>query len=504
MKRELPPRPNLEQLKIQARELLKGHQTHHPEALRRIQEVHPRLSSARPTPVRDAKLRLSDAQLVIAREYGFESWPKLKAHVERCQLEEVIGEFHKAFENDDVALFRRLLERYPKLKAKINEPIAHFDAPVIHCARSPQMLDAMLEAGADINAKSRWWAGGFGFLHTAQPELAKHAIERGAEVDVHAAARLGMIDRVRELISRNPALVHARGGDGQTPLHFAGTVAIAEYLLAHGADIDARDVDHESTPAQYMLEDRTEVARYLIQRGCHTDILMAAALGDEQLVRQHLHADPRCIRMRVSNAYFPMVQDRGGGTIYQWTLGWYVSAHQVAKKFGHEQIFQLLMEQSPAELKMVTACWLGDEARARSVQAAHAALRFDDEDEKQIAHAARNNNLAAVRLMLAAGLPVTARGQHNATPLHWAAWHGNAGMVSLILRHSPPLEDAANDFHGTPLRWAIHGSENGWHRRTGDYRATTEALLKAGARIPEGTGGTDAVKEALRQFQAGQ
>jgi len=41
-------------------------------------------------------------------------------------------------------------------------------------------------------------------------------------------------------------LVHARGGDGQTPLHFASTVEIAEFLLAHGAAIDARDVDHEA------------------------------------------------------------------------------------------------------------------------------------------------------------------------------------------------------------------------------------------------------------------
>jgi hypothetical protein len=499
MKRELPSRPNLEQLRIQARELLKAHQSRHPEAIRRIQESHPRLS----TPAPSASLRLSDAQLVIAREYGFESWPKLKAHVDRCQLEEVLGQFKKVFENDDVGLFRQLLERYPALKAKINEPIAHFDAPLINCAQSPEMFDAILEAGAEINAKSRWWAGGFGFLHTARPELAKHAIERGAEVDMHAAARLGMIGRLRELIGANPELVHARGGDGQTPLHFANTVEVAEYLLAHGADINARDVDHESTPAQYMLGDRKEIARYLVQRGCHTDILLATALGDENLVRKHLDADPQCVRTRVSHEYFPMVGGKAGGTIYQWTLGWYVSAHQVARQLRHEDIFQLLMERSPSELKMITACWLGDESLVRSLQATESRLHFTDEDKRQIAHAARNNNLAAVRLMLAAGLPVTARGQHNATPLHWAAWHGNAEMVSLLLRHRPPMEDTANDFNGTPLRWAIHGSENGWHRRSGDYPATTDGLLRAGAKFPDEIGGTDAVKEVLQRFRPG-
>jgi hypothetical protein len=504
MKRELPSRPNLEQLKIQARELLKAHKSGDPEAIRRIQESHPRLSAATASQIRDAKLRLSDAQLVLAREYGFDSWPKLKAHVDRCQLEEVLGQFHKAFKNNDVPLFRGLLERYPSLKAKINDPVAHFDAPIITCARSPEMFDAILDAGADINAKSRWWAGGFGFLHSAAPELARHAIQRGAEVDVHAAARLGMLERLRELIGANPELVQARGGDGQTPLHFAATIEIAEYLLDHRADIDARDVDHESTPVQYMLGDRMEIARHLVQRGCHTDILMAAALGDKSLVCKHLEADPRCIRMRVSNEYFPMIGGKSGGTIYQWTLGWYVSAHQVAKQFGHEEIFQLLMEHSAAELKLITACWLGDEALAPSLETSQRTLHFSDDDRRQIAHAARNNNLVAVRLMLEAGSPVTARGQHNATPLHWAAWHGNAEMVSLILRHNPPLEDAANDFNATPLGWAIHGSENGWHRNTGDYPATVHSLLSAGARFPEHIRGTDAVKAVLREFRGRQ
>ena len=116
-----------------------------------------------------------------------------------------------------------------------------------------------------------------------------------------------MIDRLGELISLHPDLVHARGGDGQTPLHFASSVAIAAYLLGQGADIDARDVDHESTPAQYMVGDRQAVARFLVSRGCQTDILMAAALGDLELVKKHLDADPECIRMQVSDEFFPKI-----------------------------------------------------------------------------------------------------------------------------------------------------------------------------------------------------
>ena len=101
--------------------------------------------------------------------------------------------------------------------------------------------------------------------------------------------------------------------------------------------------------------------------------------------------------------------------------------------------------------------------------------------------------------MLEAGLLATARGQHGGTPLHWAAWHGNLAMIEALLRALPPLEDADNDFHATPLQWATHGSEHGWHRKTGDYPAVVEALLEAGANLPETTAGTDPVKAVLRQ-----
>ena len=105
--------------------------------------------------------------------------------------------------------------------------------------------------------------------------------------------------------------------------------------------------------------------------------------------------------------------------------------------------------------------------------------------------------------MLSAGLPVDALGQHGATPLHWAAFHGNAEMARVILRCNPPLEPADADFDLTPLGWAIYGSEHGWHCRTGDYAATVEVLLKAGANIPEKeTGGTEAVREVLGQHKA--
>ncbi len=419
-------------------------------------------------------------------------------------MNDIVEQSKAAFRKDDAATVHELLERHPELKANINEPLADFDSPVILGVRSREMLDVLLAAGADINAKSRWWAGGFGLIHSASPELSAYAIERGAIVDVHAAARLGLLEKLMELVAADPELVHARGGDGQTPLHFASTVEIAKYLLDHGAAIDARDGDHESTPTQYMVRDRQDIARYLVMRGCKTDLLMASALGDLDLVRRHLEVDPDSIRLRVSDEYFPMFGGKTGGTIYQWALGWYVSAHQVARDFGHEHIFQFLMERSPGDIKLITACWLGDEATITSLLAAEPNLvaRLRDPDRRQLAHAARNNDLTAVRLMLAVGMPVEASSQHGATPLHWAAFHGNAEMVELILRKNPPLEVTDTDFQGTPLGWAIYGSEHGWQHETGNYAVTVEALLRAGAKPPQEVAGNADVRQVLlRQSQ---
>jgi hypothetical protein len=411
----------------------------------------------------------------------------------------------QAFHDDDAILVRKLLERMPEVRAKINEPVAAFDSPVIIGVRSREMLDVLLDAGADINAKSRWWAGGFGLLHNAEPALASYAIQRGAVVDIHAAARLGMPERVRELIASDSALVHARGGDGQTPLHFASNIEVAEFLLEHGADIDARDVDHESTAAQWMIRERQPVAAFLVKRGCKTDILMAAALGQEGLVRRHLELDPDCIRMRVSNDYFQMINPKSGGTIYQWTLGWYVSAHDVAKQFGHERVLALLNDHSPGNVNLAVAAWQGDEATVAKLLAQDPGLlaSLSAADRRLLAHAARNNDLAAVRTMLKAGWPLDVTSQHGATPLHWAAFHGNAAMTRELLRYRPSLEVKDADFNGSPLGWAIYGSEHGWHCEDGDYVGTVEALIAAGAKIPdESQTGAEAVKEALKRHRS--
>ena len=428
--------------------------------------------------------------------------------MESLVKEDPVALLAAAIEANDAGRLSEVLERHPELKPRLNEPAPDqpFGTTALLAAvqrKNKEMVEVLLRVGADINARSHWWAGSFGVLDN-DSGLAPFLIERGAVVDVHAAARLGMMDRLRELVSANPDMVHARGGDGQTPLHVASTLGIADFLLDHGADIDALDIDHESTAAQYMVRERQEVARHLVAHGCRTDILMAAALGDLALVRRHLEADPGCIRMSVNEQYFSKRDPRAGGTIYIWTLGHNKTPHMVAREFGHEEVFRLLMDSSPEELKLAQACELGDGELFKALLARRPGLvqRLSEDDRRKVVNAAQNNNRRAVGLMLAAGWPVDARGQHGGTALHWAAFHGNVEMAQEILRYHPPLELTDRDFNSTPLGWAIHGSENGWYCRTGNYAGTVEALLGAGANLPKKIEGTDAVKEVLRRFGA--
>lgn len=487
MSRSLPEKPNLQHLKKQAKELLRTM----PEG------------------------KLADAQYKLANEYGFATWAKLKTHVLSLGLSP--AEMLKAAVCDsDAVRVRAILDDHPELRAKIDDPLPDygFGAHALFAAvqRSDKAtIDALLRAGANINKRTEWWAGGFGVLDDCDPSLADFLVERGAEIDAHSAARLGLLAKLQELVTSDPNVVHARGGDGQTPLHFASTMEIARFLLDHGAELDARDIDHESTPAQYMLRvdqkrhyprDRQEVARYLVLRGCKTDLLMASALGDIDLVRHHLDADPACIRMSVSWEWFPRQNSAAGGTIYIWKLGWHRTAHSVARDFGHEDVFQLLMERTPEDLKFALACELGDEAVFRAFLAKNprAAETVSETDLRKLPNAAQNNNVPAVRLMLQAGWPVNTRGDAGATALHWASFHGNAEMARSILEFHPDIELKSLEYAGPALSWALYGSGNGWHRDSGDYVGTVRALLAAGAVLPphpEELEPSDAVLEAL-------
>jgi hypothetical protein len=190
--------------------------------------------------------------------------------------------------------------------------------------------------------------------------------------------------------------------------------------------------------------------------------------------------------MSVSEEWFPKRDPRAGGTIYIWTLGAHRTAHPVARDFGHEDVFELLMERTPDDWKVALACELGDEAAFREFLSKHpnVAGTLSEADKQKLPNAAQNNNAKAVRLMLEAGWPVDTPGEMGATALHWAGFNGNADMAREILRFHPVLELKSKEYAGTALSWAVYGSGNGWRRDTGDFVGTIQALLEAGATIP--------------------
>jgi hypothetical protein len=248
--------------------------------------------------------------------------------------------FVTAVEMGDVDQVRWLFQLHPDLISRINEPMFGFKSSAVHIARTNlDLLDRLLAHGADLNVRTSWEKGGFGMLEQVTPEQAAPLLARGAAIDVCAAANLGLMAELATLITRDPALVHAKGGDGKRPLHFARTVGIAGLLLEHGAEIDALDDDHVSTPAQHLISDRPDVAEFLVSKGARSDLLLAAALGDPGLVAHHLDADPSSLAMRVDQDWFPMIDTAAnGGHIYQWTLGFHVSAFDIARERGHTEV----------------------------------------------------------------------------------------------------------------------------------------------------------------------
>ena len=494
----LPSAPDLDKQKKRAKALMRDYCRGVDEAAARVRTLHP-------NPPDPAGFKLSDAQLVVARGYGFASWPKLKRRIEALTRSPA-DRFVDAVRAGDAEAVRALFAADPALAARINEPLFDFGRTAIHAARTNlALLDLLLAHGGDITLKSQWDKGGFGILEDVPLDAAEPLIERGAVIDVWAAAHLGRLDALAALIDADPSFVNARGGDGKRPLHYARTVEIARHLLDKGAQIDAEDDDHGSTPAQHLIGDRPEVCRFLVARGARTDLLMAAALGDVDLVRHHLDADPASIRLRISQECFPMIDTAAnGGHIYQWSLGFHLSAFQIARKFGHPAVVDLLCARAGARDRLLDALWSGDGATADALLAEDPDLvrTAGDDVQRHVADAARNNRTEIVAAMLARGFPVTAASQHGAMPLHWAAFHGNPAMVRLVLDHAPPLEACDRDYGATPVGWALHGAFGHWPGiSTGNHGGALALLLQAGAgcaadAFPTGHDEVDAV---LRQ-----
>jgi ankyrin repeat protein len=408
-----------------------------------------------------------------------------------------VEQFRNALHAGDAALVRALLEQYPEVRAAVNQPIGPFGSRPASMARKHlPTLDVLLEYGADLNLKSDWAQGPFGLLeHGITPEEAAPLIERGATVDIFAAAHLGMFDRVRALVDAEPSLVSARGGDGKTPLHCATRLDIAEYLLERGADIDARDVDHGSTPAQYLIRDAPDVVRMLVDRGAWFDIFIAVGLRDAGLVERCLRDDSEALDHRtwqgkyttvgVNRPPTPAEAIDHRGDIYRWVFGHNISAIDAARLLGFDDMIQLLLAHASPAQRLLAACAAADREAAERIVTQHPRVvsTLRPEQMRLIADRAHANDTDAVLLMADLGFDARVPGPDHFEAIRWAVFLGNAEMTRGLLQHNPPLNTPDRSYGGTLLGNCLYGALHGWCSDSGDFAATVELLLQAGERV---------------------
>ena len=326
---------------------------------------------------------------------------------------------------------------------------------------------------------------------------------------VHEAAQAGLADTLAEMLAADPSLIESKGMDARTPLHCAGTVAVAALLLDHGARIDARDEDHDSTPAQWCIGKSPDVARFLLERGAKADIFLAAALGDLALAERLVAEDRNCLSYRIGKApQFPPLGHGRGGTIYQWTLGFNSCPHQIALKRGHPAMFDFLYSESDPQTRLLVNCVLARRAEAEEIAKQHPKLvpALQDVDRELVAKYCweTNTNYDAVKLMLDLGFPVAhPEHSHGYTPLHNAAWAGSGDLVELLISRGHPVDIRDPGHNATPLGYALYDCLVEKRHPEGEFARVVKALVEAGSPIGdvEYPTGDAALDEVLRAYK---
>jgi ankyrin repeat protein len=291
------------------------------------------------------------------------------------------------------------------------------------------MVELLLDLGADPNRRSDWEMGPWSPMdcavakgHTA---LAERLLERGATLDTLGAAGLGRVDDLRRMLDADPQAVHARGGDGCQPLHFAHSTEIVDLLLERGADIDARCVDHYSTPVQYLAESQPAIARYLFQRGAAPDIFSASLAGDIETVDRLLDEAPSLLNARIDQSFFPPGPDHDVHNMMTFSVGHHATPLHAAARGNHPELVRMLV------------------GRGMSPD-----VRGGYDDATPLHLAAWNNLAEAATALVDAGADINARSGriHNNAPAGWAIVAGSADVFELLLdRGAEILEWFADD-----------------------------------------------------------
>jgi hypothetical protein len=263
--KELPFRPSLEQYKKQAKDLLKGHKSGDLQALQRVKNNHPRLGKVADAELQTARLILADAQLVIAREHGFESWPNFAKHIDALgRASSPVSKFEAAVDaivGGDIAELNRLLRETPEL-ARERSTRKH-RATLLHYVGANGVEDFRQKTAKNI------------------VEVAEILLKAGAEVDAVGQLYGGTTALGLAATSVHPALAGVQE-------------ALIDILLAYGASFEvavARNYTSGLVINACLANGRGRAAEHLAMRGAVSDMEGAAGVGRLEAVKAFFTED---------------------------------------------------------------------------------------------------------------------------------------------------------------------------------------------------------------------
>ncbi len=497
----LPPRPSLDQLRRRAKELRDAARSGDPAALGRI--------AAHTPAARAGTVTLAGAQLAIAREHGYPSWPRLVAEVQArtAQRGQQVEEFLVASIRDWTGRAARMLARDPWIAGyDVRTAVILGDAARVRemLARDPGLATRPDErtgwTALHTVCASRW--------HRLDParadgltEVARLLLEAGADVAIRVSA---------------PGRPAGQEGGHWSPLLCAvagePNPAITGLLLEHGARPDdhvlylaAFESDHEclrlllpyapdiaattALSAPISTGDVTG-ARLLLDAGADPNhLLEAGLLGESHEQEPPVPPLSAAVDLESGSEMVGLLLERGADPDVP---GWHGrTPYQQAVRTGQGQLADLLARHGASTAmtaidEFLAACRRADRAAVTAVLAAKPDLagQLTAEDHRVLTDAAGHGHTEAVRLMLDLGFPPGARSEpdNGATALHLAAAAGSPGTVRLLLDRGADIEARETAWNSTPLEWAIVGSGMRLgHDPDPDWPVTVGTLLDAGA-----------------------
>jgi ankyrin repeat protein len=473
----LPGRPDLSQLRRRAKELRDAARAGDAEALQRLARHHP----APPA----GPVRLAAAQLVIARELGFPSWPRLIAAVEAdAESRRALPAFLSASVEGRMRRAGEILRADPGIAGRSLPAAAVLgDAAAVreHLAADPGAALALDdERGWPpllYACYSRW--------HHADPgrapglaEAVRLLLAAGADADTNDGGQARYRSALKGSAEvNNPSVTEALLGAGAHPDPGQPIAEAAAHrdlrclrlLLSHGARVTSTwalgaAVFNDNPGAAALLLDALATAGGRAAEAAGQELPDAAATGSSALVEVLLGAgaDPRAT-------------DPDG-----------ISALRLAVRAGRQETAARLRalgatDDATEVDRFLGACLNADRQAAEQLLAGHPGLtgRLTGEDRAVICQAAESRPAETLALMLELGFSPDARSSGE-TPLHAAAYHGNAAGVRALLGAGAQVDARDERFESTPLAFATVGSGE-QAGKPGGWTETVRLLIEAGA-----------------------